>query len=133
MTDLDELRHAVAAEFGLPPQAVPFLTGTTLEEVEASAGALAKLLGSSAHEPEQAEPLADLFANAATEKARRQRALVETLHGRPQQARDAHGRFAGGFDGGCRTPVPAPADPYADHDRLVADLSLLTKIGRGGF
>jgi len=45
MSELDALREAVAAEHGLDDRAVSFLTGSTVEEIEASASALTRLLG----------------------------------------------------------------------------------------
>jgi hypothetical protein len=113
------LRRLVAAEHGLDPKAAKFLACSTLEELERSAHALAKLVAARA-EPERAEP-AGLFSAAAREKARRQRALVGALHGRPRHQHDERGRFAAGsasFDGGARTPLPEPES----HDEWLTRL-----------
>ena len=132
---LDELRREVAADHGLPAAALPFITAATLQEIEAQAGTLARLRGttSSEQESKQAAPLADLFSNAAAEKARRQRALVAALHGRPSQPRDGRGRFSTGFDGGARQPVPAPRDPERDHSELLGQIVGLSRVFRDGF
>jgi len=67
-------------------------------------------------------------------KAARQRALVETLHGKPKQTRDEQGRFAaGGFDGGARTPTPMKRRPEREHDELVVNLSRLSRLTGSGF
>ena len=121
--DLNWLRREVAAERGLPAEAVSFLTGTSVEQVEASADALAQLVGrSDLREQEPADPLAGLFANGGAEKARRQRALLQTLHGLPPQQRDEGGRFSGGgFDGGARQTAPEMVPPETAHDDLLLD------------
>lgn len=134
MSELDaELREFVAAEHGLPERAVMFLDGPTVDEVETQAAMLARLLGASgAGEPERTQPLADLFANTGAEKARRQRALVEALHGRPgRQPRDERGRYAAsssGFDGGARTPVPVPRSPEEQHNETILQLAWLSRV-----
>jgi hypothetical protein len=121
-----ELRAAVAAEHGLDADAAPFLQGSTVEEVEASAAALAKLLG----KRDEPDPLADLFAFAAR-KGERQQALVDALTGRAPQRRDGRGRFAGGFDGGVRTPVSARRAPEVEHGHLIGRMAALSRTFRG--
>jgi hypothetical protein len=128
--ELDELRREVAAVHGLPPAAASFIAGQTLEELEASAAKLAELIGAAGARPEQerAEPLADVFGNTARRKQEQQRALVEALHGRPQQPRDERGRFASsGFDGGARESVPHRRPPEREHDELIVSLSRLRR------
>jgi hypothetical protein len=108
-----ELRQLVATEHGLPAETASFLRGATVEEIEESALALARLLRD---RREESPP--DFFSAAATAKAARQRALVNLLTGRPpQQPRDERGRFAaGGFDGGVR---PGLARTPESHDEML--------------
>jgi hypothetical protein len=136
VSELDELRAAVAAEHGLPARAARFLTGTHVDEIEQQADALARLIdrSSAVREQEEAEPLADLFTRAAAEKMRRKAALVEALHGPPTQAPDERGRFSGGFDGGARKSVPHRKPPEQEHDDLIVTLSRLSRAyGGSGF
>jgi hypothetical protein len=73
-----------------------------------------------------------VFAGAAEAKARRQRALVESIHGRPSQPRDERGRFtAGGFDGGARQPVPVAQSPERAHAELLGYLIAASQVYRG--
>jgi hypothetical protein len=118
--ELDALRSEVAATHGLGADAVPFLAGTALAEIEASAGLLASLVASSGAE-EQTAPLAALFTHGAARKAERQRALIQALHGRQPQARDELGRWARSFDGGARRPPPSPGPT---HEEWLAQLLL---------
>ena len=123
----DELRRQVAQAHGLDPRAATFITGDTLDEVEASAAELAQLVDTT---PEPA-PRRDVFTEALTAKAQRQRQLAALFTERPARERDAQGRYtarASGFDGGARQSVPAPADPHADHDELVVQLARLRAI-----
>lgn len=123
MSELGELQQAIAAEHGLPPEAAAFLTGATIEAVEASAVALGKLLGAvhvSEEPPADREP--DFFTVAVAAKAERQQALVDAITGRVPQRRDARGRFAiagGSFDGGARQPVSGPPP---SHDEWLSDV-----------
>jgi hypothetical protein len=127
---LDQIRSEVAADRGLPADAVSFMTGGTLAEVEASADALVHLLGTSHDEPAQ-EPTTDPFATARAAKAERQRALLAAFTGRSEPTRDAAGRYArSGFDGGARSPIPSRADPRHEHDELIVRLAARSKLGR---
>src|SRR5262249_29423845 len=76
--------------------------------------------------PQQPDPLAEALRNGPAVKAARQRALIQALHGRPQQPRDERGRFAGGVDGGARRSVPPPA-PVQAHDRLGLEMAMVSK------
>jgi hypothetical protein len=110
-----ELHHVVASEHDLPEGSADFLTGDTLEQVEASATAFKSRLQE--RQGEQ-KPVPGLFAAAATDKAERQRALVSLFTGgqaATPQPRDEHGRFAapgGGFDGGARPSVPPEPESH---------------------
>jgi hypothetical protein len=123
MSHLDRLRGEVAAQAGLPREAVKFIGGETVAEMEDSATRLAGLLGTQARtgEPRAVDPVAGLFTAGASVKAQHSRRLLESLHGIPaRQPRDAVGRFrSGGMDGGAR-PLP-PAKPPS-HDQLLGRL-----------
>jgi hypothetical protein len=123
---VDPVRAAVAAEHGLDDRAASFLTGETVEAIDASAVALTKLLGERAEQGATASKAADPISTALGMKAQRQAALVQALHGQPTQERDQAGRFAGktstGFDGGARMPVAARRSPEAEHNEVVASL-----------
>ena len=129
MSEPDEaLRRLVAAEHGLDPKAAKFLACSTLEELERSAHALAKLVAARAEpEPERAEPAAGLFSAAACEKARRQRALTEALHGRPRHQRERFAAGSASFDGGARTLPPKPES----HDEWLTRLLVEAHRGSG--
>jgi hypothetical protein len=131
VSDLDELRLEVAAERGLPASAVSLLTGETVEQIERSADQLANLVGRRDPEPE-AGPLAGMFANAAADKQRRNRALIQALHGPGPQPRDDHGRFVS-FDGGARTPAPTGRSPVEEHDQLIVRNARISRALGGGF
>jgi hypothetical protein len=127
-----ELRVAVAVHHGLDRRAARFLTGGTIEELEASAASLAGLIG----EREEPDPVADapsdLFGGAAVRKAQRQRAILGALTGRQPQPRDEGGRFtARSFDGGAREPIPARRSPEAEHGQLIGQLTALSRTFRG--
>jgi hypothetical protein len=145
MTDqlVDEVRRSVAAQHGLPEQAISFLTGETLTEIEASAARLAELLAArhqSDPEPELEQtddPLTYAITNAPALKRQRQAALLAALHPEPQ-LRDSTGKFAsqpsGGFDGGARARLtPRPGDPVQDHNEAVVQLAQFSKLGHSGF
>jgi hypothetical protein len=117
MSEPGELRHLVADEYGLDHEATRFLRGSTLAELEASAAALAKLLGERDREPAAGAP--DLFTAAAVAKAERQRALLAALTGRAPQPRDVRGRWTG-FDGGARQPLATK--PPEDHGAWLVRL-----------
>jgi hypothetical protein len=130
-TSLDAVRHEVAAARGLDAQAARFVHGETVEELEDSADRLASLLN---REPTQARAaVPDLFSTATKEKAARNDALVAMFSGRQPQQRDEAGRYASGFDGGARRPLPAPGDPEREHGELVNRLAADSKLGRSGF
>jgi hypothetical protein len=109
---------------------VPFLTGTTVTELEEQAAELAEVIG--AHQAREQQEPADLLTAAKAAKAQRKQALLTALTGRREQPRDELGRFArGGFDGGARAPLPARGDPEAEHAQLAADLIARSRQSRG--
>jgi hypothetical protein len=130
--DLDPLRGEVAARHGLGVDARSFLTGTTVDELEAQAAALAKVLGAHADRREP-EPAAapDLLTVAAAEKARRKQELAAMFCGRAPQPRAESGRFAS-FDGGARQALPVPKSPERAHGELVAGLASYRRTHGGG-
>lgn len=134
---LDQLRSEVATSRGLTPSAASFLDGTTLEQIEAQATALARLLGENADRREREVALGhDMFSIAATAKQVRKQALAAMFTGRALQARDEVGRFAtGGFDGGARQSLPIAKSPEQAHGELVGHLVGLRRIygGRPSF
>jgi hypothetical protein len=137
MSEVDELRAGLCAAYGLPEGSEGFLTGDTVDEVEASAARFADLVAAHReHAPVQDEDLlVHALTNAPELKAARQQALVEALHGRPQQPRDESGRFAasGGFDGGARQPLAHQRSPEQDHGETILQLAHLSKLGRSQF
>jgi hypothetical protein len=125
-----DVREVIAAEHGLDREAAPWLRGETVAELEASAVALAKLLGERGEPDAAADVPADLFAGAAARKAQRQQAIRGALTGR--QPRDERGRFgAGSFDGGAREPAPARRSPEAEHGQLIGQMAALSRTFRG--
>lgn len=110
-------REQVAAAYGLDQRAANFLSGETMEELEASATAFVQLLSTHAEQRDSSVARPDLFADAAT-KARRKREPTALFAGRPAQPRDQAGRFAstaggGGFDEGARgQPLPPPRESH---------------------
>ena len=138
--DLDQVRLDVAAVHGLPDAAVKFLSGTNLEQIEASAAKLERLLHTREREPApEPEPVtpATLFSNLAERKTARNRALVQAIHGPRPQPRDEHGRYApaGGFDGGARgSLLPADEPPEQAHDTwLLGRLEAARGAERSGW
>jgi hypothetical protein len=137
VSDVDELRAEIARTYGLGANALPFLTATDVDGIEAQAQALAALGASSEQEPESLQPetLADVITRSLAEKQLRKARVVAALHPR-QQRRDAGGRFAasgGGFDGGARDPGPLPGPPPAEaHDAAIVELARLRKVTGGG-
>jgi hypothetical protein len=133
-----ELRRAIAAQHGLSPVAASLLAGESVEELDASAAALARLVGEGREEPESVAEaaLADLFDPRA--RARRKQALTELFAGQPpqprEQSRDSQGRFtrSGSFDGGARQPTPARESPEREHDALIGQLAGLSRTFRTG-
>jgi hypothetical protein len=119
--ELDRVRAEVAAARGLAAEAVAFLDGQTLEQIETQADGLAKLVGT--HDPQPGQgPTVDLFATSRAAKTERQRALLASFTGRSEQPRNERGQFAS-FDGGARQPVPAPRDPASEHQELIVRLA----------
>jgi hypothetical protein len=126
MSQLDPVRATIAAEHGLTDEAARFLTGDTIEAIEASAVSLTKLLGERAEKEATVSKATDPISASLASKAQRQAALVQALHGQPAQARDERGRFtsaAGGFDGGAREAIPEKGDPAKEHDELISDMA----------
>ena len=130
---LDEVRSAIAARHGLTESATGFLVGSNVAELEASAGALSRLLSEREHSQPEPEPF-DIFAAGRAAKIERQRAIVAMASGRrAPQPRDPSGRF-GSFDGGARrTVVARPADPAKDHAETVLKLARARALGDTGF
>jgi hypothetical protein len=128
------LNYGVSAEFG-GPDAAAFLTGSTVEELEASADGLGRLIAEhrerSEPEPDPATP--DLLTEARTAQRERTARLAAMFTGRPKppgQSRNELGRFAS-FDGGARAPVPAPRDPHQEHDQVILGLATMRALGGG--
>jgi hypothetical protein len=136
-----ELTELIAAHHGLGPDAARFLNGETVDELEAQAADLAKLLGAHPErepepEPQPANPFAALFGNR--EKHRRERAIIAAVTGRTRP-RDPRGRFTALvttpvkaparnlFDAGPRTPPPLP--PPSHDEWLVAVLRQKPRSG----
>jgi hypothetical protein len=111
MSDLVALRRQAVNAHGLPPEAVTFLGGSTLAELEESAAALAKLIGERrVEERTTAQP--GPFTDMAAAKARRKQQLAAIFTGRTPQRRDEHGRFAADFHGGARQSAPLPPETH---------------------
>jgi len=123
MSDLDAVREQVGAEHGLPPAAIKFVTGETIEDIEGSADRLAKLLDTASARADD-EPT-NLLDAARRGQAERKAALLASLSGRRAQARDSRGRYApaGSFDGGPRRALPTRRDAEVEHCELVGDLA----------
>jgi hypothetical protein len=132
----EALRRLVAAEYGLEPEVATFLTGSTLDELDASAAELVTLLGKR-REQEQPSAGHGLFADAVAATARRKRELAALFCGRAPQPRDEHGRFArtgGGFDGGARQSAPERRPPDLEHNELLVRMAELSRaFGRRSF
>jgi hypothetical protein len=134
MSHLDRLRGEVAALHGLPTQAVSFIQGDSLAEMEASATALAKLVGPPEQVPDgrdlvQIDPVAGLLSAGSSVKAQSAR-LLQAMHGRPVQPRDTQGRFRHRLDGGARrTPPPRPET----HAQTLGRLLRSGSADRGAF
>jgi hypothetical protein len=128
---LEAIRAEVASAHGLDARALPFITGSSLEEIESSATALAKLVDTSRVRREE-EPT-DLLTAARAERVERKRELAALLTRPSPQPRDHTGRFAarGGFDGGARAPALARANPEAEHSATVARLISESRQSRG--
>jgi hypothetical protein len=134
-SDADALRSEVAAARGLDPGAKRFLSGTTLEEVEASAEAFAQLVGANdrASAVGREEPPSSgqgFFADAMAATAARKQAVAALFAGRAPQPRDEAGRFTkpASFDGGARPFVPPPPPT---HDEWLAEVLRTRSADRG--
>jgi hypothetical protein len=128
---LDEIRPEAVAARGLDPAAARLLVGKSIAEVEASADALAALVGQRERSGEHDQP-EGFFSRAAADKLSRREAFLSALVGQPQpqaQQRDERGRFSGGFDGGARQ---SPPPPTPTHDQTLAQLfrSKAADVGR---
>jgi hypothetical protein len=134
--ELESLRYDIAASRGLDAGAAGFLTGTTLEEIEASADALARLIDASGeHRQKSAIAGPDLFTGMVESKARQKRELAALFCGRARQPRDEAGRFAqraAGFDGGARASLPIAKPPEQAHADLLGHLITASRVYRGG-
>ena len=127
----DDLRQIVAAEHGLSPQAARFLVEQSLAELEASAVKLSGLIAANRErEPEQPESLADVFADAAAEKVRRQATILRALHGQPRDERGRWQAKSTGFDGGARTPTPVKRPPEQEHTMWLGRRLAESRAGR---
>jgi hypothetical protein len=116
------LRRLVAAEHGLDPTAAKFLIGTTIEELEVSADALACLFAARGRPEQEDVAVPNGFAGAAQNKEDRKRALIGVLTGRARTMTETDAtRPTGGFDGGAR---PMELRHPESHDELVARLLL---------
>jgi hypothetical protein len=127
-----ELRRAVAADHGLDERAARLLVGATVEELEASAAALARLIRERREEPEPAPASpADVFGAARRAKDARKRALLNALTSAAPQRRDERGRFAGtaSFDGGARQSVESRPET---HDQTLTRLLRSGEANVGG-
>lgn len=131
----EAVRYQVAAARGLSEDAASFLTGESVEELEHSADALAKLLGAGDDHGDQAMTAeADLFRNPPAAKAERQRRLLALFAGPTPRPRDASGRYAatGSFDGGAQ-PAKLTARAPESHSETVLRLAAESKRGHSGF
>jgi hypothetical protein len=121
---VDEVRAAVAARHGLGADAASFLTGSTIDELEASAERFARFVDEHRQQAQPTSPPEPISAAIANKQAQKRR-LAEMVVGRSRsQPRDEHGRYTG-FDGGARRPVTRPADPEAEHNVTVSQLAWL--------
>jgi hypothetical protein len=105
------------------------LTGSTVDEIESSAAALAEFVDVHAARRQEQEP-PDLVATARAAKEERKRTLLAALAGRREQPRDPRGRYAS-FDGGARPSVPAARNAEAEHAELAARLIGESRQSRG--
>ncbi len=125
--ELDEVRSAIAARHGLTEDAAGFLVGSNVEEVEASAGALSRLIGRTPPGARAPEP-ANIVAVARAAKTARKAELLAMFTGKPtRQRRDERGRFT--LDGGARPTIPTPRSPEREHGEVIAALARLRSLG----
>jgi hypothetical protein len=125
-----ELRRLVAHEHGLDEEAAKILTGATLDELDASASVLARLIGRR-HEQETTVTTPSPFADVIAATQRRKMAITALFAGRPLPPRDERGRWrpAADFHAGARRPAPRPAP---SHDTWLADLLRSRRADAGG-
>jgi hypothetical protein len=130
-----ELRQAVARAHGLDDEAAPLLIGETVDELDASAAKLARLIAErhepgSGREPASSE-LPGPFTNMAAERARRKAELAAIFTGAPAQPRDEQGRYAraGAFHRGARASVPLSPP---SHDAWLVDVLRQRRADAGG-
>jgi hypothetical protein len=125
-----ELRREIAASRGLGERALAFLDADTVQAIEAQADELVALLGTTTARDEQdPAPAADPITLALQAKARRRRALVQAVLGRPEQPRDEHGRYTG-FDGGPRGLAPTTRKPpEQEHAETILALARIRALG----
>ena len=128
---LEALRQRVASARGLPEDAVSFLGGDSVTELEASANALAKLRGTGDHGDPLPGP--DPFGNRAAAKAERQARILRLFAGPPrqEQPRDVAGRYTS-FDGRAR-PATLTSQRPESHGETILRLAHQSKLGRSGF
>jgi hypothetical protein len=114
------LRRFVAEQHDLDWKAANVLIGETVEELDASARALRRLID----ERREADRPVDLITAAKIATAERKHQLGLLLSGR-MQPRDAAGRYAPSagfnFDGGARQPAPTKGPPEIEHDRTLLE------------
>lgn len=130
--ELETLRREIAAGRGLGAEAMAFVTGRTVEELERSADGFANLIGAKEERPEPTVG-PGLFAEVAATKAERKQALAALLSGRAQP-RDDDGRYAkkaATFDGGARASVPVAMSPEQSHAELLGHLITASRVYRG--
>jgi hypothetical protein len=131
MSDDTELRQAVARAHGLDPEAAPLLIGETVDELDASAAKLARLIAERHEQETAAAATPGPFTNMAAERARRKAELAAIFTGRPVQPRDEQGRYAraGEFHRGARESAPRPAQ---SHDQWLTDVLRQRRADAGG-
>jgi hypothetical protein len=111
-----QLRRFIASQYDLDWSATNLLQGSSVEELDASARALKRLI-----DERQEQPPTDIITTARIAKLERKRELQDIITGRARQ-RDRYGRFlasssdGGSFDGGAR--LSAPAEPET-HEHLL--------------
>lgn len=133
--ELESLRRNIAAARGLDADALNFVSGSNVDEIEASADALATLIDTSGESQQDSTAELGLFADIAATTARRKQALTALFCGRGPQPRDEPGRFApraASFDGGARAPVPIAKPPEQAHAELLGHLIAASRMYRGG-
>ena len=102
---LEALKAEVARSSGLGSNAGTLLSGTTIDEVEASALELRRFVAVRRVELQPDPRPRDPITEALSAKAERREQLARMFSGRREPVRDQRGRFAAGFDGGARRPA----------------------------